>query len=60
MQSLKKKYLIKSEKFLGHSDVAPLRRKTDPGENFWKKLSTHRIGKWYIGNKEISKLKQNE
>ena len=36
---LKKKYSIKKENFLGHSDIAPL-RKMDPGEKFpWEKLS---------------------
>ena len=44
---LKKKYQIKKENFLGHSDIAPL-RKADPGEKFpWKKLSNYSIGKWY-------------
>jgi N-acetylmuramoyl-L-alanine amidase len=44
---LKKKYSIKKENFLGHSDIAPL-RKLDPGEKFpWKKLSTYNIGQWY-------------
>ena len=44
---LKKKYKIKKENFLGHSDIAPLRKK-DPGEKFpWKKLSRYNIGKWY-------------
>tara|TARA_B100001063_G_C16427100_1_gene387000 strand:- start:57 stop:581 length:525 start_codon:yes stop_codon:yes gene_type:complete len=44
---LKKKYSIKKEDFLGHSDIAPL-RKIDPGEKFpWKKLSAHNIGNWY-------------
>ena len=44
---LKKKYKIKKNNFLGHSDIAPLRKK-DPGEKFpWKKLSLYNIGKWY-------------
>ena len=44
---LKYKYFIKKENFLGHSDIAPLRKK-DPGEKFpRKKLSNFNIGKWY-------------
>ena len=46
-KNLKKKYAIKKENFLGHSDIAPLRKK-DPGEKFpWKKLSNHNLGNWY-------------
>ena len=46
-KNLKKKYAIKKENFLGHSDIAPL-RKIDPGEKFpWKKLSNHKLGNWY-------------
>ena len=49
---LKKKYKIKKENFLGHSDIAPLRKK-DPGEKFpWKKLSKFKIGFWYKNNKK--------
>ena len=50
---LKKKFKIKTENFLGHSDIAPL-RKIDPGEKFpWKKLSNFKLGKWY-SKKEIT------
>jgi N-acetylmuramoyl-L-alanine amidase len=62
---LKKKYGIKKENFLGHSDIAPL-RKSDPGEKFpWKKLSKCNLGIWYkdtkknfnlINKKKIEKL----
>ena len=54
-KNLKKKYAIPKENFLGHSDIAPL-RKTDPGEKFpWKKLSKLKIGKWYQ-NKKITNI----
>jgi N-acetylmuramoyl-L-alanine amidase len=47
---LKKKYMIKKENFLGHSDIAPL-RKTDPGEKFpWNRLSKFNLGHWYKNN----------
>ena len=55
---LKRKYSIKKENFLGHSDVAPL-RKIDPGEKFpWKRLSDHNLGKWY--EDDFSKIRVNE
>ena len=54
-KGLKKKYLIKKENFLGHSDIAPLRKK-DPGEKFpWKKLSNYNLGKWYKKNLSVPK-----
>ena len=52
---LKKKFKIKSNNFLGHSDIAPL-RKFDPGVKFpWKKLSRHGFGKWYNKNSDLPK-----
>ena len=51
-KNLKKKYIIKRENFLGHSDIAPL-RKLDPGEKFpWKKLSEHNLGCWHWNSKK--------
>ena len=52
-KNLKKKYSIKKENFLGHSDIAPL-RKIDPGEKFpWKKLSKYNFGRWYKETKQL-------
>ena len=46
-QNLIKKYKIKSQNIVGHSDIAPL-RKLDPGEKFpWKKLGNSKIGIWH-------------
>ena len=51
-KELKKKFGIKKENFLGHSDIAPL-RKSDPGEKFpWKKLSQYDLGIWFKESKE--------
>ncbi len=42
-----KKYKIKSKNILGHSDIAPERKK-DPGEKFpWKELAKQDIGLWH-------------
>jgi N-acetylmuramoyl-L-alanine amidase len=63
-----RKYKIKNKYILGHSDIAPERKK-DPGEKFpWKDLFKRRIGHWHnlgqktlISNrkKEISILEKN-
>jgi len=50
-----KKYKINSKNILGHSDIAPDRKK-DPGEKFpWKYLAKKNIGLWH--NLEIKRLK---
>jgi len=42
-----RKYKIKKKNILGHSDIAPNRKK-DPGEKFpWEFLSKHKIGLWH-------------
>ena len=47
-----KKYKIDQKNILGHSDIAPNRKK-DPGEKFpWKYLAKFGIGKWH----SLSKL----
>ena len=50
---LMKKYKIKKDNILAHSDIAPL-RKQDPGEKFpWLFLSKKGIGSWYSTKKKI-------
>ncbi len=52
---LMKKYKIKRCNILGHSDIAPLRKK-DPGEKFpWFFLAKKGIGSWYISSGKIKK-----
>ena len=51
-----KKYKIKKNNVLGHSDIAPL-RKDDPGEKFpWKYLSKKNICVWH----NLKKLKKKK
>ena len=64
-----KKYKIKSNFILGHSDIAPDRKK-DPGEKFpWKYLSKNKIGFWHnlnekkliqTRNQKVNKLDKNK
>ena len=47
-----KKYKISPKNILGHSDIAPQRKK-DPGEKFpWKHLSKNKIGIWHTLKKQ--------
>ena len=47
-----KKYKINSKNILGHSDIAPERKK-DPGEKFpWKYLSQNKVGLWHTIKKQ--------
>ena len=56
-----KKYKIKSKFILGHSDIAPDRKK-DPGEKFpWKYLSKKKIGLWHdLNEKKLLKKKEKK
>ena len=52
---LAKKYNLKSKHYLGHSDIAPDRKK-DPGEKFpWEFLSKYKIGVWHSLDKRLLK-----
>ena len=52
-----KKYNIKPENILGHSDIAPNRKK-DPGEKFpWKYLAKNKISIWHSLSRNL--LKKN-
>ena len=56
---LMKEYKINSKNILGHSDIAPERKK-DPGEKFpWKYLSQNKIGLWHTLKKyELTKNRE--
>ena len=61
---LKKKHKIISKNIIGHSDIAPNRKK-DPGEKFpWKKLAKRKLGLWHnlseIRIKKYRKIKLNK
>ena len=60
-KTLKKKYRIKKDNILGHSDIAPLRKK-DPGEKFpWRLLYKNKLSIWHNLSerncKELRKIK---
>ena len=56
LRYLIKKYKIKKQNVLGHSDISPNRKK-DPGEKFpWKKLASKNLCKWH--NLRESRLKR--
>ena len=51
------KYNMIASNIVGHSDIAPLRKK-DPGEKFpWKELANSKIGIWH--NLKTKELKKN-
>ena len=53
-----KKYKIKAQHIMGHSDIAPERKK-DPGEKFpWKYFSKKKIGLWHNIENIILKKKR--
>tara|TARA_B100000886_G_scaffold15559_1_gene9994 strand:- start:96 stop:815 length:720 start_codon:yes stop_codon:yes gene_type:complete len=58
-KKLIKKYNIKKENILGHSDIAPLRKK-DPGEKFpWKLLYKKKISLWHnLNDKSCKRLRK--
>ncbi len=58
LRNLVKTYNIKYTNILGHSDIAPSRKK-DPGEKFpWKNLSKNKLAKWHtLIEKNLKKLR---
>ena len=55
-----KKYNIKPNFILGHSDIAPDRKK-DPGEKFpWKYFSKYKIGYWHSLQEKTLLKKRNQ
>ncbi len=55
-----KKYRIKPNFILGHSDISPVRKK-DPGEKFpWRYLSKNKISYWHNLNKKILSKNRNK
>ena len=58
LKKLLKKFDIKLNNVLGHSDIAPERKK-DPGEKFpWKELAKSKLAKWHkLNENKIKKFR---
>ena len=56
-----KKYKISKKNILGHSDIAPMRKK-DPGEKFpWEYLAKKNIGIWHnLDKQKLRKLRKKK
>jgi len=61
LQILIKKYQISADNILGHSDIAPERKK-GPGEKFpWKKLAKANLAKWHkLNEKKIKSFRSKK
>ena len=61
LKFLIKKYNIKNQYILGHSDIAPMRKK-DPGEKFpWRELAKNRLCYWHNLNvKNVIKFRNQK
>ena len=59
ISTLKKKYKIKNGNILGHSDIAPERKK-DPGEKFpWAYLAKNKLSIWHnLSQNSLRKLRK--
>ena len=55
---LTKRYRVNCKNILGHSDIAPNRKK-DPGEKFpWKELAKVKLAHWHqLNEKELIKYR---
>jgi N-acetylmuramoyl-L-alanine amidase len=61
LRYLMRKYKIKKDNVLGHSDIAPSRKK-DPGEKFpWKKLAKENLSFWHnLNERKIVKFRKEK
>ena len=59
LRTLIKKYKIDLKNILGHSDIAPERKK-DPGEKFpWKNLAKHKLAIWHsLKDSSLKKIRK--